>query len=360
MRIAAGFILIIWGTAGFAMGMADLLLWGSHVTPLKVVILAILLLAVVGGISAARKSSCWWAFSGAMGLVIAGIISAAWQWQYAWSLVPAIEPASRLLMAAAAGCAYGIPGLLALIFVVMREAEFGPERARAAPRGDDGDRIGMERRPAGTRMSKRKLAGIIVVCAIVVGLIAAVAIPLATKDDREITFPDPNLEAAVRKAIDIPEGPIYAWALGAGTSLVAYGLNITDLGGLEHFTSMRTLTLFENQISDISPLADLSKLQSLILSVNRISDISPLEGLTNLAYLGLGGNQISDISSLAGLTSLTWLDLSGNQVSDVSPLVENEGLSEGDEVDLRDNPLSSDSINIHIPQLRARGVSVDY
>jgi hypothetical protein len=42
------------------------------------------------------------------------------------------------------------------------------------------------------------------------------------------------------------------------------------------------------------------------------------------------------------------------------PLVENEGLSEGDEVSLTENQLSSDSINIYIPKLGARGVEVHY
>jgi hypothetical protein len=40
--------------------------------------------------------------------------------------------------------------------------------------------------------------------------------------------------------------------------------------------------------------------------------------------------------------------------------VDNEGLSQGDEVYLHDNPLSSDSINTYIPQLEARGVEVHY
>jgi len=40
--------------------------------------------------------------------------------------------------------------------------------------------------------------------------------------------------------------------------------------------------------------------------------------------------------------------------------VDNEGLSEGDEVYLTGNPLSWDSINIYIPQLETRGVIVDY
>jgi len=40
--------------------------------------------------------------------------------------------------------------------------------------------------------------------------------------------------------------------------------------------------------------------------------------------------------------------------------VENEGLGEGDWVSLTDNPLSDDSINIYVPELEARGVTVGY
>jgi hypothetical protein len=54
------------------------------------------------------------------------------------------------------------------------------------------------------------------------------------------------------------------------------------------------------------------------------------------------------------------LDLWDNQIGDISPLVDNEGLSTGDEVYLSENPLSPDSINIYIPQLEARGVTVEY
>jgi len=41
-------------------------------------------------------------------------------------------------------------------------------------------------------------------------------------------------------------------------------------------------------------------------------------------------------------------------------LVDNPELGEGDYVSLGNNPLSSDSIDIYIPQLRARDVTVEY
>jgi Leucine-rich repeat (LRR) protein len=135
----------------------------------------------------------------------------------------------------------------------------------------------------------------------------------ATKVD---TFPDKNLERAVRKAIGKPRGPIRAANLENLTVLVASWEGITDLTGLEY--------------------------------------------CTNLKELRLGGNQISDISALSKLTNLERLYLWGNQISGIKPLVSNSGLSKGDVVYLRDNPLSFISTNVYIPRLEKRGVSVYY
>jgi len=226
----------------------------------------------------------------------------------------------------------------------------------------------------------------------------------ANFEEEAVTFADPNLEAAVRGVIAIPEGSIYPSDLDRLYSLSASEKNIADLTGLECATSLMVLELESNQISDISPLANLTSLSGLSLEYNQIGDISPLANLTTLTVLDLGDNQISDISTLANLTSLIGLSLDynqigdisplgnlthldnlhlydnqisdisplanltnleylylwNNQISDISPLVDNEGLSEGDQVDLTLNPLSSDSINIYIPQLEARGVIVIY
>ena len=156
--------------------------------------------------------------------------------------------------------------------------------------------------------------------------------------DPVVTFPDPNLDTAIREALNKPSGPIYASELAGLASLSANVSGIEDLSGLQYCTNLQILYLESNQISDISPLAS----------------------LTNLAYVYLESNQISDISPLANLTNLTELYLWTNQISDISPLVDNEGLSIGDDVHIWGNPLSSDSINIYIPQLEARGVTVIY
>jgi internalin A len=109
-----------------------------------------------------------------------------------------------------------------------------------------------------------------------------------------------------------------------------------------------------------SALAGQTNLQWLNPSDNNVSDISPLDGLANLQRLFLWGNNISDISALASLTNLQTLIIGDNNISDISPLVANSGLSAGDTVDLRNNPLSTTSINIYILQLEVRGVIVEY
>lgn len=162
--------------------------------------------------------------------------------------------------------------------------------------------------------------------------------------EEPVFFADPNLEAAIREAIDVVERPIYPSDLEGLTYLDASVRGIRDLTGLEHCTDLTHLFLEYNQIDDVSPLAglinltqlwlegnqiidvyplaNLTRLTELFLGRNEISDISALADLTNLTFLhlGKGRNQISDISPIANLTKLTHLNLGGNQISDISPL----------------------------------------
>ena len=136
--------------------------------------------------------------------------------------------------------------------------------------------------------------------------------------------------------------------------------NISDLSALAGLTHLRWLSLGDNNVTDISPLVGLINLTGLFLHHNNISDISPLAGLTNLTDLAFSHNSISDLSALRGLTNLSWMRLVGNNITDLSPLVANTGLGSGDEVDVRGNPLSYQSIHTHIPILQNRGVTVEF
>jgi internalin A len=136
----------------------------------------------------------------------------------------------------------------------------------------------------------------------------------------EVNFPDPNLEAAIREAINKPEGPITDEDLVGLTELNASNRGISDLTGIEHCTNLRKLNMSSNQISNISPLSELINLQELDLGINQISDITILGNLINLQSLSLAWNQISDITPVEDLVNLQKLHLEGNQISDITPL----------------------------------------
>ncbi len=153
----------------------------------------------------------------------------------------------------------------------------------------------------------------------------------------EVTFPDPNLEAAIREALNKQEGAITEEDLAGLTELDASERGIIDLTGIEYCINLEWLDLRGNQITDISLLSNLTNLQTLWSDHNQISDITPLSILTNLQWLGLSSNQISDIGPLIGLTNLWGLSLSGNQISDFSPLSELTNLQW---LNLRDNQIS--------------------
>ena len=234
---------------------------------------------------------------------------------------------------------------------------------------------------------------ILTVCLLVSVSCAAPPAPMTAPPPRPkltgaetVTFPDKNLEAAIRDALGkAPGEEITADDLAELTELSANESGITDLSGLKYCTNLTELRLerngvmdisplasltnltfiniYGNEISDISPLSNLTSLNDLTLVNNQISDITPLANLTSLTELRLGENPISDISPLSNLTNLTFLWLPNSQISDISPLVENSGLGEGDEVVLAGNNLdlregSEDMENIRI--LEERGVVVHY
>ncbi len=118
-----------------------------------------------------------------------------------------------------------------------------------------------------------------------------------------ITLPDPNLEAAIREAIDKSEGAIYISDLDKLEFLDASGSHIKDITGLEYCNNLENLSLSDNHISDVSPLSGLANLKELDLKGNQITDVSPLSGLANLTELDLSGNQIVDVSPLSGLAN---------------------------------------------------------
>jgi len=103
--------------------------------------------------------------------------------------------------------------------------------------------------------------------------------PVPSQEGAVISFADPNLEAAVREAIDKPEGDILQ--------------------------------------SDVAELRELDASEPE-QPERKIASLDGMENLTSLTVLRLGGNQISNLSALKGFTQLKELRLGGNQLSDMS------------------------------------------
>ena len=174
-----------------------------------------------------------------------------------------------------------------------------------------------------------------------------------------VSIPDPNLAAAIRKALGLDRNArIPERAIQRLTELELQGNQINDITPLINFTQLRWLTIRDNPISDFTPLAnlnqlvglkivnsnfsdttllaDMAKLTDLTLRSNKINDITALANLTELKRLYLPHNQISDVTPLAGLANLETLHLHDNSIRDVSPLI---GLTKLTELRIEDNPI---------------------
>jgi internalin A len=159
---------------------------------------------------------------------------------------------------------------------------------------------------------------------VVVGYDAEITLDSLTPKGVISQFADPNLEAAVREALEIPEGVLLVSDLEGLYALNASGREIEDLRGIEDCINLMSLVLEYNEITDIGPLAGLINLMSLNLNDNAVTDLGPLRGLLGLSRLYLGGNGITDdeLEHLRGLVNLSNLVLDYNGLKDIGPLAE--------------------------------------
>lgn len=147
-----------------------------------------------------------------------------------------------------------------------------------------------------------------------------VVAPFDLLDDlrREVAIADPALHALVAQTVaedfDHVDGPVTTSSMGRLTRLRGRNAGVTDLSGLEAATALEAVFLGSNLVSDLTPLA---------------------------ALPGLGA-----------------VDLSHNLIEDLAPLVDNPGIGARDWITLTGNPLSEESLNVHVPALRDRGVHV--
>lgn len=138
---------------------------------------------------------------------------------------------------------------------------------------------------------------------------------------RDIIFPDPGLDEAVRETIGLYDNE----TISLGDVYYIDGLDgadyeISDLTGINYLKNMTILDISENNIASLSKLSQNTNLEILSADDNQISDLSPLSGLTNLVIAALDSNEISNISPLSSLINLEGISLDNNQITDISPL----------------------------------------
>lgn len=170
-----------------------------------------------------------------------------------------------------------------------------------------------------------------------------------------VEFTSVSMEAAVRCALDQPEGPVTYDQLSEIRHLAIVGQtafgpeqsfdyriacyvdgaylgdsapgDISDLSLLAHMPNLEALYLCCQEIKDISVLAELP-LTTLALCENEILDFSPLAELTELETLYLGGNPGTDYSALSGLTRLETLVVDGSVTMGITAVDNLEFLNE--------------------------------
>lgn len=160
--------------------------------------------------------------------------------------------------------------------------------------------------------------------------------------------------------------------IGAGAfrgqhNLRALGLFSPDFpelrrGAFRGLSGLRFLNISGIGLKVIEPGAfvGLNRLEYLDLRQNKLMTLGPgwSAGLTNLKTLVLNLNFLSEVPPLQGMAGLEEMYLLNNYISNIAPLSAHNWLGAGDHIALGGNPLTSESLNSHIPSLQRRGVRV--
>lgn len=188
---------------------------------------------------------------------------------------------------------------------------------------------------------------------IIIIILLEFAMPLATvyaANEIDIVFNDSNLYNAIvetlggkisskddtQKSIRITDNNI-----STVQSLDLHSKEISDIHGIEKFTSLSTLQIYSNKIEDISALQNNTSIRILNFNDNKLSeeDLTVFSTMTNLTTLGIAKNSnITDISKLYTLQNLEELNASDNEITDISGI---SGLSKLKRLGLSSNKIQN-------------------
>ncbi|SDJ22857.1 leucine-rich repeat domain-containing protein [Salimicrobium halophilum] len=145
---------------------------------------------------------------------------------------------------------------------------------------------------------------------------------------RAVEFADDKLEASIKEMLEISSAtPVFHSDVNTIRTLNLTKQEISDLSGLEEFTSLKEINISHNNIKSLVPLSELP-LEKIYASNNEISNLYPLRGLEDLTHLGLSDNKIDNITYLNNLKNIKWLNLNNNSIEDLYALSELRDLEE--------------------------------
>ncbi|MFW5776472.1 MAG: CotH kinase family protein [Spirochaetota bacterium] len=194
---------------------------------------------------------------------------------------------------------------------------------------------------------ERSLTRTAIVAALLV--IATLAGYHALRGRAGFDFADEGVELAVRRALERPEGPLYAHDLERVTHLDAARSDIHTLRDLRLLPNVRVLDLSGNDPDTLEPTAALRRLSELVLhdlgpSARESLDLRPIAGLRSLERLDLSNNpDLARFPGLAQLTQLSELSMRRTGLSSLESIAPLTALTRLDlrETDLADADLSA-------------------
>jgi hypothetical protein len=125
MRKAAGIIMLVFGILAMGVSLFILLQWQPGNALRLWVYVPFSILTVAAGIAVLRRRAYWWALLAAIAMIVVATTNAVSAWQ---DIYRHYDTGARLLMASRFWAIWGIPGLLALIFLMKRKNEFAVSR----------------------------------------------------------------------------------------------------------------------------------------------------------------------------------------------------------------------------------------
>lgn len=133
---------------------------------------------------------------------------------------------------------------------------------------------------------------------------------------------------------------------------------VLDYSPLENVPTLDTLDVSANGLASLKTIAGPPGLDALFVSFNDLGSLEGLDAFPNLTRLLAEECGLEVISALAGLMDPSELSLRNNEIVVIEPILQHGGISAGDKVDLRDNPLDCDLVGDDLQQLKDKNVDV--